>query len=190
MIPLSHIPPVTEGSLLCRQLFPSCTSPSPSFVRPPPLHHQAQGQSPGGDHPLPEPSLLNLAPPAPAACPPPSVLGPPPLGHLCLDTGLSKPLLKFRVQKVHSSSGKDCHLLLARLASTFLIIDSVPLLSGLPWWPGPQHHTGVVYKGDAVSIPCFALNFSVFHSWGLTLGHLVAEAPSLPKDSSLSYLLQ
>lgn len=138
-----------------------------SFVRPPPLHHQAQGQSPGGDHPLPEPSLLNPAPPAPSAFPPPSVLGPPPLGHLCLDTGLSKPLLKFGVQKVHSSSGKDYHPLLARLAPTFVITDSVPLLSGLPRWPGPQHHAGVVHKGDAVSVPCFAPYFSVSAPGGL-----------------------
>lgn len=101
-----------------------------------------------------------------------------------MDTGLSKPLLKFGVQKAQSSSGKDYHPLLARLATTFVTIDSVPLLSGLPWWPGPQHHAGVVYKRDAVSIPCFALNFSVFRPWGLTLGHLVAEMPSLPKDSS------
>ena len=63
------------------------------------------------------------------------------------------------------------------LAPTFVLIDSVPLLSGPPWWPGPQHHAGGVYKGDSVSVPCFAPNFSVFSPWGLTLGYLVAKCP-------------
>ena len=41
-----------------------------------------------------------------------------------------------------------------------------------------------------MSVPCFAPNFSVFSPWGLTLGHLVAKVPSLPKNRGLSYLLQ
>ncbi|KAM9722450.1 phytanoyl-CoA dioxygenase domain-containing protein 1 isoform 3-T4 [Dama dama] len=157
MIPFSHIPPVTEGSLPCRQLFPSCTSPSLSLVRPPPLHHQAQGPSPGGDHPLPEPSLLNPAPPAPSAFPPPCFGAPairtPLFGHWIVKAPLkvwcseSTQFLGKGLSPTSVTPHQDASFLytepLGRVLGLWIALEDAMLENGCLWFIPGSHRGGV-----------------------------------------------